>query len=138
MGENAWICAILAVAAIVAIYAAIYKWIENKEKKALGKSGYRRMHSPEEWQMAAIAKKRKNDRSYFAAASKNLGKEWKYEYKSDPYLCEITYTPKNEDGKMAFLVPRQEGPIADALIFYKKVGRETRLKAVKTLLKAMS
>jgi hypothetical protein len=137
MRENAWIYAIMIVAAIIIIYAAVYKGLENNEKRSLGKAGYKRMTDFRiGCSLAKIAKKRKNDRSYFAAATKNIGREWKYEYRADPFLCEITYIP--EKGEIVFIVPRQEEFTSDVLIFYKRMRRKARYEAAERLLKSLS
>lgn len=138
MHGNAWLYAVAAILMAIAALAAVYKRMENIEKKSLGKAGYRRMTDFRiGWSLARTAKRRKNDRSYFAVATKNMGREWKYEYKGDPFLCEITHIPK-EGGEIVFLVPRQEESTIDALIFYKQMGRKERYEAAERLLKGLT
>ena len=138
MHGNAWLYAVAAILMAIAALAAVYKRLENSEKISLGKAGYRRMTDFRiGWSLARVAKRRKNDRSYFAVATKNLGREWKYEYKSNPFLCEITHIPK-EGGEIAFLVPRQEESTIDALIFYKRMKGKARREAAEKLLKSLS
>jgi len=138
MRDNAWIYAVMVIALIIVVYVAVYKGLENSEKKLLGKAGYRRTKSLFlTGRLVEAAKKRKNDRSYFAVATRNLGREWKYEYKPNPYLCEITYVPAEGKGEVVFLVPRQEDFTKDVLVFYKRMRRNEMNEALQRLIKSM-